>query len=279
MPARDSPSSRTRAGPSPTVMGTRHTDAQATQEHLDPRGRDQVPRPGPAPHQPRFRRGRRAAGGPGRPGIGLRIRARPLSGGPSAGAGAAQLAARGRAQRVPAGTPVSSRPSRMAAACPCSPALDSRLLRLHIETACRRGGALALMADDLDPAQCLIRLREKGESIRWQPVSPTLMSHLLAHAESRGGLGSGQRLLRYASGRAITSRRYDYLWQRLGCELPWVATQQVSMHWIRPTVLTWVEGRGVASDATFRHRRGDALGLRGGIFTASIPASARTASK
>ncbi len=97
------------------------------------------------------------------------------------------------------------------------------------------------MPEDLDPAQCLIQLREKGETVRWQPVSPTLMAHLLAHAESRGGLGSGQRLLRYASGRAITSRRYDYLWQRLGCELPWVATQQVSMHWIRHTVLTWVE--------------------------------------
>ena len=91
-------------------------------------------------------------------------------------------------------------------------------------------GALALTADVLDQAQCLIQLHEKGETVRWQPVSPTLMAHLLAHADSRGGPGSGQRLLRYASGRAITSWRYDYLWQRLGCELPWVATQQVSMH-------------------------------------------------
>jgi hypothetical protein len=56
------------------------------------------------------------------------------------------------------------------------PALDTLLLRLHIETACRRGGALALMPDDLDPEQCLIRLREKGGILRWQPVSPTLMS-------------------------------------------------------------------------------------------------------
>ena len=121
------------------------------------------------------------------------------------------------------------------------PALDALLLRLHIETACRRGGALALMPEDLDPEQCLIRLHEKGETMRWQPVSPTLMSHLLAHAESRGGLDSGERLLRYANGRPITSRRYDYLWRRLGSQLPWVATQQVSMHWIRHTVLTWVE--------------------------------------
>ena len=67
------------------------------------------------------------------------------------------------------------------------------------------------------------------------------MSHLIAHAESRGGLDSGQRLLRYASDRPITARRYDYLWQRLGEELPWVATQQVSVHWIRHAALIWVE--------------------------------------
>ena len=89
------------------------------------------------------------------------------------------------------------------------PALDALLLRLHMETACRRGGALALTPDDLDPEQCLIRLREKGETIRWQPVSPTLMRHLLAHGQSRGGLGNGQRLLRYANGKPITKKRYE----------------------------------------------------------------------
>ena len=33
--------------------------------------------------------------------------------------------------------------------------------------------------------------------------------------------------------RPISARRYDYLWERLGEHLPWVKTQQVSMHWIR----------------------------------------------
>jgi integrase len=66
------------------------------------------------------------------------------------------------------------------------PALDALLLRLHTETACRRGGALALCPSDLDPDQCLIRLREKGETVRWQPVSPTLMAHLQRHAAQRG---------------------------------------------------------------------------------------------
>jgi integrase/recombinase XerC len=42
------------------------------------------------------------------------------------------------------------------------PELDTLLLRLHTETACRRGGALALRPQDLDPDQCLILLREGG---------------------------------------------------------------------------------------------------------------------
>ncbi len=120
------------------------------------------------------------------------------------------------------------------------PELDTLLLRLHTETACRRGGALGLRPQDLDPDQCLVLLREKGETVRWQPVSPTLMARLLQHARERHALRDGQ-LLRYASGQPVTSRRYDHLWARIGRQLPWAATQQVSMHWIRHTTLTWVE--------------------------------------
>jgi integrase len=120
------------------------------------------------------------------------------------------------------------------------PALDTLLLRLHTETACRRGGALALRLQDLDQTQCLIFLREKGETVRWQPVSPTLMTHLRQHAETRHAPFTEQ-LLRYADGRPISSRRYDHLWTRIGRHLPWVATQQISTHWLRHTTLTWVE--------------------------------------
>jgi integrase/recombinase XerC len=62
--------------------------------------------------------------------------------------------------------------NEVAAATGDDPELDTLLLRLHTETACRRGGALALRPDDLDPEQCLIRLREKSETVRWQPISP-----------------------------------------------------------------------------------------------------------
>jgi integrase/recombinase XerC len=120
------------------------------------------------------------------------------------------------------------------------PGLDSPLLRLHTETACRRGGALALRPADLDLDQCLILLREKGGTVRWQPVSPTLMAHLQQHARERHSPPTGQ-LLRYRDGTRLTYRRYDHLWQRIGEYLPWVAVQQISTHWLRHTTLTWVE--------------------------------------
>ena len=130
--------------------------------------------------------------------------------------------------------------NQVAAATGDDPELDTLLLRLHTETACRRGGALALRPADLDPDQCLVLLREKGETVRWQPVSPTLMARLVRHGQDRYTQDGG-RLLRYADGRPITSRRYDHLWARIGRELPWVRTQQISTHWIRHTTLTWVE--------------------------------------
>jgi integrase/recombinase XerC len=66
------------------------------------------------------------------------------------------------------------------------------------------------------------------------------MGRLIEHARQRHAPPGGQ-LLRYTSGTPITSRRYDHLWIRIGKQLPWVRTQQVSIHWIRHTTLTWVE--------------------------------------
>ncbi len=120
------------------------------------------------------------------------------------------------------------------------PELDTLILRLHTETACRRGGALALRPQDLDSEQCLVLLREKGETVRWQPVSPTLMAALARHAAERHAPPDGP-LLRYADGRPVTYRRYDGLWARIGRHLPWARAQQISTHWLRHTTLTWVE--------------------------------------
>ena len=58
------------------------------------------------------------------------------------------------------------------------------------------------------------------------------MARLAEHGQERHAPPGGQ-LLRYRNGRPITSRRYDGLWTRIGRVLPWVRTQQISMHWIR----------------------------------------------
>jgi len=140
------------------------------------------------------------------------------------------------------------------------PELDTLLLRLHIETACRRGGALALRRSDLDVDQCLVRLREKGGTVRWQPISPTLTEHLKAHSATRTD-ESHSGLLRYRSGGPLTARRYDHLWMRIGTHLPWVAEHQVSTHWLRHTTLTWVErhfGYAVARAYAGHNGRNDA---------------------
>lgn len=140
------------------------------------------------------------------------------------------------------------------------PDLDLLILRLHVETACRRGGALALRPVDLDRDQCLVRLREKGETVRWQPVSPTLMNSLIDHHRERMK-PDVEGLLLYRDGCPITTRRYDHLWKRIGVRLPWVAVQQVSTHWLRHTTLTWVErnfGYAVARAYAGHNGRSDA---------------------
>ena len=129
------------------------------------------------------------------------------------------------------------------------PELDALLLRIHEETACRRGGVLRLRRSDIDDEQCLVQLHEKGETVRWQPISPTLARSLIEHYDDRAASGRDGQVLRYRNGSPITRRRYDYLWSRLGKHLPWVATQQISTHWLRHTTLTWVErhfGYGIA---------------------------------
>ncbi|MEV8437527.1 site-specific integrase [Actinosynnema sp. NPDC051121] len=101
--------------------------------------------------------------------------------------------------------------------------LDALLLRLHIGTAARRGGALGLRLRDLDREQCLVLLREKGMTSRWQPVSPTLMDTLVDHAHQRGARDEDSPVLRYHDGTPLTRKRYETLWGR-------VTSTQLSPH-------------------------------------------------
>lgn len=98
------------------------------------------------------------------------------------------------------------------------------------------------------------------------------MAHLQHHAKHRHAPINGQ-LLRYTNGRPITSRRYDHLWVRIGNRLPWVATQQISIHWLRHTTLTWVErnfGYAIAR-AYAGHTDGGNVGTTATYVLASLP--------
>lgn len=128
-------------------------------------------------------------------------------------------------------------------------ALDSLLFRLHQETACRRGGALGLRLKDLDTRWCLVRLREKGGTIRWQPISPSLASALAAHALARGARQGSDALLRGTDHLPMAAQHHDALWHRIRSIVPWAGELGVSSHWLRHTTITWVErhfGYGVA---------------------------------
>lgn len=80
--------------------------------------------------------------------------------------------------------------------------LDALLLRLHTETACRHGGALAITLEDLDPDHCLVQLREKRTTdrplathhqtpLRQPPETPQRPTPLGRHQGiSTGSIGS-----------------------------------------------------------------------------------------
>jgi integrase len=121
------------------------------------------------------------------------------------------------------------------------PELEALICRLHEESACRRGGALALRRRDLDRKQSAILLRGKAYTERWQPVSPTLIRHLIAHFDERGDGDANGQLPRYTSRKPITRRHYDHIFGRVQKELEWASSLQISAHWLRHTTLTWVE--------------------------------------
>lgn len=95
---------------------------------------------------------------------------------------------------------------------------------------------------DLDTTQLTVRLREKGNTVRDQPVSPSLMEALVAHTHYRApDYDKTAQLLRHRNGKPIPITYYNQLWNRIGRILPWVSALGVTSHWLRYTTLTWVE--------------------------------------
>jgi integrase len=154
------------------------------------------------------------------------------------------------------------------------PHLDRLLLRFHLETGARRGGALGLRLADLDAERQLVRLREKGDAVRWQPVSRTRMVALTTHASLRGASDPVDAVFRYlplvpgVPGRPLSRRRYNTLTGRWQRELSWAAKEGVSAHWLRHTSTAAVER--VAGYAVARRFAGH---VGGEVTTTYITAS------
>lgn len=118
------------------------------------------------------------------------------------------------------------------------PDLDLLLIRFNLETGARRQGALNLRVRDIDTRRATVWLREKNDTQREQPASPSLVSLLLAHAADRGGGRADEAVFRNRRGEPITGRHYDRLFARARDVLGWADRTPVSAHVLRHTAIT-----------------------------------------
>jgi integrase len=118
------------------------------------------------------------------------------------------------------------------------PDLDLLVIRFHLETGARREGALNLRRRDLDAKRATVWLREKGDTEREQPVSPSLVTLLAGHSANRAA--GGEEVFRSSSGAPMSARRYDTIFRRARTALPWTDRVPVSAHVLRHTAITAV---------------------------------------
>lgn len=141
------------------------------------------------------------------------------------------------------------------------PELDVLLVWAELELAPRRGGLLGLRYDGLLETDCAVRLREKGDKERIQPVSRALLDALRRHAVSRGGpeLGPESPVFYHRPGRwrrghdhfrggewttdphPIGKSRFETLFRNLRKALPWAAAMRLRPHDLRHVVAGTVE--------------------------------------
>lgn len=101
------------------------------------------------------------------------------------------------------------------------PDLDLLLVRFHLESGARRQGALDLRCRDLDQRRATVWLREKGDTEREQPVSPSLVTQLARHVAGRCLARPDDTVFRTADGRPLSARRYDTIFGRARTALDW----------------------------------------------------------
>ncbi|MFI9536803.1 tyrosine-type recombinase/integrase [Nocardia fusca] len=161
------------------------------------------------------------------------------------------------------------------------PELDALIVRLHIETACRREAALKLRVDELSVNDSTVLLHHKGGVDAWHPISPLLMSRLLDHVAHRGAgfAPARHQVLRTRNGKPITDRRYDNLHNRFHRHLAWAEAKGVTVHWLRHTTLTYVERHyGEAIARRYAAHKNPGLSATPIYTTASLPECAEALS-
>lgn len=121
------------------------------------------------------------------------------------------------------------------------PDLDLLLVRFHLESGARREGALNLTLGRLDHRRATVWLDEKFDIEREQPVSPSLLAEIEAHARSRGATKPEDPVFRTARGVPISRRRYNTLFNHVQAALPWTDRTPVTAHVLRHTTATAVE--------------------------------------
>jgi site-specific recombinase XerC len=126
------------------------------------------------------------------------------------------------------------------------PELDTMMCQTILISGARREGLLNLELAGIDLDECTIRLDEKFGKVVEQPVPDWFVRELHAFATSRGAYDPTDKVFRYRAtpkkpSHAITSRRFDYIFDRLQASYPWADQRQVTAHVLRHHAVALIE--------------------------------------
>lgn len=135
------------------------------------------------------------------------------------------------------------------------PELDILLVWFHLETGARKEGALNLTLENVQQENKAVVLSEKFTTERPQPVSFELAAALHAHAKERGGKACDPndfafewrsavfyyRPAKDGTPRPLTAKRYETLFKRIQCTLPFANQIHLTAHQLRKTGAVAIE--------------------------------------
>ena len=136
---------------------------------------------------------------------------------------------------------------------------DRALLTLAAQTGLRLAELTGLTCSDIQlSAPAHVRCTGKGRKQRCVPLTPATAAVVRAWLRERGNHPGGP-LFPTRTGRRLSDdaveRRVAIHAQHAAQQCPSLASKNVTPHTLRHTAMALLQGRGVASDATFRFRR------------------------